>query len=246
MAKVSCSAPNQNLLLGTGGLNDALVDQVASNQNAMQAVSSSASPLSFYVQSLNYLPQSYADSKVELVLDETGTPPDLVVTTVTKMVELMHQGWPMPFSILRAQFDRNIYSDDVLLQALSSCAYFLRGNFILQSRLLPLPLAVGLARTFILLMLQSVGVVHRARLEYAYEGDDQVTPEVLLMLLQQVATLTSEGWRAKVEDDVNFEINFPQAAPIHLAFWKKQVRRFSGMVERYRLVPRSGDPPLRD
>ena len=85
-------------------------------------------------------------------------------------------------------------------------------------------------------MLQSVGVVHRTRLEYVYQGDDQVTPEVLLMLLEQVATRTVDGWKAKVEDDDSFEINFPEAVPIYLEFWKKQVRRFSGLVERYRQV----------
>lgn len=251
MKQVRCPAPTEKLLLGpaiavgpsggeAAGPGTAIpIGQVTSNQHVVmpqQVPSSASSSLSLYVQSLNYLPQSFAGSKTELAIDETGTRPDIVVTTVTKMVELMHQGWPMPYSILRAQFDRSTYSDEVLIQALSSCAFLIRGNFILQSRLLPLPTAVGQARTFILLMLQSVGVVHRKRLEYVYQGDDQVTPEVLLMLLQQVATRTSVGWKAKVEDDDTFENNFPEAVPIYLEFWKRQVRRFSGLVERYRQV----------
>jgi len=258
MEQVHCTAPFNPLLLpatGTGQIDTSSMGHVASNpdvtlqsqhsqqpQQQQEASGGPPSSLSPYVQSLNYLPQTdFGSSKTSAWTDESGATQDLVMTTVTKMVELMHQGWPMPYSVLRAQFDRQMYTDEILLQALSSCAFLVRGNFILQSRLLPLPTAVGQARTFLLLMLQSVGVVHRPRLEYTYQGDDQVTPEVLLMLLEQVATRTTSGWKPKIDDDLVFESNFPDAVSVHLAFWKKQVRRFSGMVERYRNIPPEHD-----
>lgn len=238
MAKVGCRNPNDNLLVGAPNIrpnetNSSTLEPIPSEQHSMTPSSAATTSLSSYVQSLNYLPKSLAGSKVESAIDETGPAPDVVTTAVTKMVQLMHQGWPMPYSILRIQFDPRIYSDEILLQALYSCAFLVRGNFVLQSRLLPIPPAVAQARTFLLFLFQSVGVIHRLRLEHVYKGDDEVTSEILLMLLEQVGTRAAAGWNCKVDDDNSFDEKFPGAASIHLDFWKKQVRRFSGLVERY-------------
>lgn len=253
LEKVVCSTPDYSLLLGRAGstadsalsvepANDGDDPMTISSNQHIAAISTSAVSSSSYVQSLNYLPQSQVDN---LKLDSGNTkigdnshkPENFVSTVAGKMMDLMHQGRPMPYSVLRPQFDSSLFSDDVLLQALNNCSFWVRGNFILQSRLLPLPAAVGHARTFILFLLQCLGVVHRARLHYAYDGDDQVTPEVIVMLLEQVARKTDEGWKLKVDDDVTFERKYPTYVPLHLEFWKKQVRRFGPLLERYRNTP---------
>lgn len=254
MEKVTCTAPNHNLLLGRPGATaenaltiDATNDgdgplSIPSNPNVTARGSSSSSTVissATYVQSLNYLPQSMIDSlKTQpgmLSLGDSSNPSsDVVSLVIGKMVQLMHQGGPMPYSVLRPQFDPASVSDDVLQQALNSCAFWVRGNFILQSRLLPLGPAIGQARTFVLFLFQSLGVVHRSRLLHVYAGDDHVTPEVILMLLEQVGKKTNEGWKLKVDDDKSFQEKYPRYVPLHLEFWRKQVRRFGPLLERYR------------
>ena len=203
------------------------------------------------MQSLNYLPQQQpnnrqAGDKSEgvfgIIGDQHHQPQDMMSTIVGRMVELMHQGWPMPFSVLRDRFDSSVYSDEALLQALNTCAFLVRGNFILQSRLMPLPAAVGQARTFLLFLLQSLGVVHRARLEHVYFGDKQVTAEVIFMLLQQIGARGSEGgWKLKVDDDSSLPTKHPGVVQLHLDFWRKQVRRFEPLFECYRQMPHDND-----
>jgi DNA-directed RNA polymerase III subunit RPC5 len=98
---------------------------------------------------------------------------------VAKLVRLMQSGSPMPFSVIRSQFVAApaSVSDETLLQALGSCAIMVRGNFCLSSRLLGMPPNMAQARTFVLFVLQSMGVVHRARLEqvFATEGATATT-----------------------------------------------------------------------
>ncbi len=253
LEKVACTAPDQNLLLGRAGSSaqhalsiEPTIDgdeplPVSSNQQVATLPSSAVSSSS-YIQSLNYLPQSQigslkSDSGCIELGDISQQPEEMLSIVVGKMVQLMHQGRPMPYSVLRPQFDPSSFSDSVLQQALSSCAFWVRGNFILQSRLLPMPAVVGQARTFILFLLQSLSVVHRARLDHVYDGDDQVTPEVILMLLEQVGKKTDEGWKLKVDDDETFESKYSSYVPLHLEFWRKQVRRFGPLLERYRQMP---------
>jgi DNA-directed RNA polymerase-3 subunit RPC5 len=188
-----------------------------------------------YVQTLNYLPPAAKAAPQEAQqLPEDGTANDAVVTNAcTKLVQLMYLGWPIPFSILRARFPKST-TDQTLFMALGSCAVLVRGNFILQSRLLPMPPAVAQARTFVLFLLQTMEVVYRSRLEHVFEGDDDVNSEALLMLLQQVGTRTQDGWRLKVADDVNLAEQYPTIVLTHLQFWGNQVRRFGPLLERYR------------
>jgi DNA-directed RNA polymerase-3 subunit RPC5 len=182
-----------------------------------------------YVRSLNYLPLA---SKGE---DEISEKMDLT-SVVTKLVGLMQQGWPIPYSLLRRQFQEPV-TDKTLFVGLTSCAFLVRGNFILQSRFLPMSPAVTQARTFILFLLQTIEVVHRTRLEYVYKGDDDVNSEVILMLLNEVGKITAEGWTMKIEDGVEFVEKYPEAVTEHLQFWGNQVRRFSPLLERYRVDP---------
>lgn len=182
-----------------------------------------------YVRSLNYLPlASRGENEMSEKMDLTSV--------VTKLVGLMLQGWPIPYSLLRKQFQEPL-TDQTLFAGLSSCAFLVRGNFILQSRFLPMSPAVTQARTFILFLLQTLEVVHRTRLEYVYEGDDDVNAEVILMLLNQVGKKGEEGWTMKIEDGVEFVAQYPEAIMEHLKFWANQVRRFSPLLGRYRANP---------
>lgn len=252
LEKVACQAPNQNLLLGIPN-NDNVISPLVdpangipsapvslSTQHASAALSAPtvSSSLAAYIQSLNYLPSTQSQSSGAVDVDmDSATPQDLASTVVTRMVQLMHLGWPIPYSVLRDRFDPALYSDDVLLQALSTCAVLVRGNFVLQSRLMPLPVAVAQARTFLLFLFQTVEVVHRPRLEHVYHGDTQVTSEVLLMLLEQVGTRTKEGWKLKVDDDLTMPDRYPDVVALHLEYWTKQVRRFGPLFDRYRQMP---------
>jgi hypothetical protein len=213
LQKVVCSHPNKKLLVDPG-------------KNALQGKDSLNKT---YVRSLNYLPLA---SRGE---DETSEKMDLT-SVVTKLVGLMLQGWPIPYSLLRKQFQEPV-TDQTLFAGLASCAFLVRGNFILQSRFLPMPPAVTQARTFILFLLQTLEVVHRTRLEYVYEGDDDVNSEVILMLLNDVGKKTKQGWTMKIEDGVEFVAKYPEAILEHLKFWGNQVRRFSPLLERYRADP---------
>lgn len=179
-----------------------------------------------YVGTLNYLLSANSgQAKEEDIDQESGV--------VSKLVRLMKEGWPIPYSVLRAQFPASV-SNAMLLHALGSCAFLVRGNFLLHSKLLPLNPSTAHARTFILFLFQTIENVHRSRLEHIYDGDDQVNPETLLMLLQQVGRKTSEGWNLKVEDDPTFADKYPETLLIHLNFWSGQLRRFQPLLDLYR------------
>ncbi|KAG7338272.1 Sin-like protein conserved region-domain containing protein [Nitzschia inconspicua] len=167
---------------------------------------------------------------------------------VSKMVRLMQLGSPMPFSVLRSQFSPTL-SDGTLLQALGSCAVMVRGNFCLSSRLMGMPLHMAQARTFLLFLFQSMGVVHRKRLEHVFvlaNNDNPtdprngrtnnnnntttttsdvpptaVTPAMLEYLLNQVGRKEhrSGGWVLKVDDDVTFGEQHPQTLLVHVQHW---------------------------
>jgi DNA-directed RNA polymerase-3 subunit RPC5 len=212
ISKVLCPNPEESLLMDK--------KQTDKEQEPLSST---------YVHSLNYLPLAYRSHDKEEGAEE-------VSSICTKLVQLMQLGWPIPYSVLRAQFPKSV-SDETLFEALNSCAFFVRGNFILQSRLIPLPATVTQARTFMLFLFQTMEVVHRSRLEHVYEGDDQVNSEAILLLLEQIGKKTNEGWKLKVDDDASFAENYPMAIPIHLDFWRNQVRRFGPLLERYGQQP---------
>jgi DNA-directed RNA polymerase III subunit RPC5 len=180
-----------------------------------------------YIQSLNYLPSAKSENEETTTVKSTN-PSSLAA----KLTNLLQEGKPTPFSLLRKQFPAFV-SNQSLFEALESCAVLLRGNFILQSRLCPLQPAVAQARTFILFLMQMFQTVHRSRLELVYKDDDAVNTEALLLILTQVAIQTEDGWKPKVDDGVAFVEQFPEIANLHMQFWSTQLRRFGPLLEKY-------------
>jgi len=179
-----------------------------------------------FVRSLNYLP---AQASVHDV-DEAAPASDLGQVCQQLTVSLQ-RGWPVPFSVLKSQYDA--MDDQDLLTALSSCAVLVRGNFVLQSRLLPLTPALQQARTFILFLLQRMGSVERVRLEHLFREMDSVTSEAIQMLLEQVATRSVNGWQLKLEDNLDFYDLFPEHSQLHSQYWERQETRFADFLQQY-------------
>lgn len=185
---------------------------------------------SSFVHSLNYLP------KPETVLDvDVDKAPESHLGTICAQITVaLQRGWPVPFSVLKNQFPKD---DQDLLTALSSCAVLVRGNFLLQSRLLPLTPALQQARTFILYLLQRVGHVERGRLERVFEQKQGVTSEAIQMLLHQVATRgVNGGWQLKVSDNLDIYQEYPEQTQLHSQYWERQETRFSDLVDMYNAV----------
>lgn len=174
-----------------------------------------------YVQSLNYLPVDTDEVKQEMI------PGRELETVVTRLTTLMMRGWPIPFSILRSHFTPDI-SDKDLLTALSVCAVLIRGNFCLHSKFLSLPKSLQKARTFLLLLLQTQGAIHRSRLDAVYGPNSSVTSERLLTVLKQLCKRTpSAGWILKVEDDFSFLTSYPDQTLLHQQYWERQGMRYA-------------------
>jgi DNA-directed RNA polymerase-3 subunit RPC5 len=183
-------------------------------------------PSSAYVQSLNYLPVEADQVKAEVA------PGRELATTVARLTTLLMRGWPIPFSILRSHFTPDVSNRD-LLTALSVCAVLIRGNFTLHSKYLSLPKVLQKARTFMLVVLQTQGAIHRSRLDAVYESDTRVTSERLLTILEQLCQRTPAGWNLKIEDDLSFLTIFPEQATLHQQYWERQGPRFESHLEVY-------------
>ena len=195
------------------------------NMNNTGAVNSA----SRYVRSLNYMPKEApasmqanaltplsANNNTDHNTPKTGSDDDLIssddpAAIVRRLVQLLHQGWPTPYSILRSHFPAEI-TDDSLFVALGSCAVLVQGNFCLSSKLMPFTSPdLSYARSFILFLFQTWRVVHRQRLEHVFSApmvaaigasrpknggkkpasnDDNkvmaLSPEAIYMLLEQV------------------------------------------------------------
>jgi len=221
-----------------------------------------------YLNTLNYLPprehfgtNSGDDRSKDISASSGGDDDDddddddekKLTRIVTKLVRVMAQGRPIPFSLLREQFSTNDVSDQILFVALGHCAVLVRGNFCLNSKLLKYTPAMTQARTFLLCLFQYMGTIHRERLLRVFvnaeithpddnnnddnDGHDVVTPEVIEFLLEQVGKLTKEGWVLKIADDVKFAQLNPQTAMVHLQYWVKQIELFTPMLLRYRSNP---------
>ncbi|CAB9508750.1 Polymerase (RNA) III (DNA directed) polypeptide E [Seminavis robusta] len=223
--------------------------------------------LASYVRSLDYLPAKASASNTnnttpgfdqaqqflvdwkQAGLDETHF--DLP-TMGGHLTTLLKDGWPIPFSILKQSLPPNV-DDKHILKALASCAVLVRGNFCLQSRLMTqLPKPVAKARTFALLLLQTMGVIHRSRLDHVFgiitdnnkDDDDNgngnhgfhhesLNSQTVLMLLEQVAKKTPEGWVLRGQDDVQFLQRFPDNTNLHMQYWGRQLLRFQDYLQRY-------------
>lgn len=224
-----------------------------------------------YLNTLNYLPprddfgiksiSSLGKTDGGMELGDNNNDSDRQVhlaSIVTKLVQLMRQGRPIPFSLLRAEFPKPSskgggISDTTLGVALGSCAVLVRGNWCLNSKLLSYPPAMTQCRTFMMCLFQSMRIVHRERLMRVFadsdgnathekrssdddvdDGEDKVTPEVIEMLLEQLGEKTREGWVMKVSDDVMFAQRHPQITLVHLQYWENQFNLFAPKIQKYR------------
>lgn len=227
-----------------------------------------------YVRSLDYLPSAVAtydrapvsattanqsgnddpEEALEHLINwkQSGLAEGIVLdlpTIAAHLTTVLRQGWPIPFKILKNTLPPSVKEQD-LLTALTSCAVLVRGNYVLQSRLLSLPKSLAKARTFILLLLQSIGVIHRRRLDLVFgigvENDNSnnsgrgaiiqdefLTAETVFMLLKQVARKTSDGWVLKIQDDIAFLNRFPENANIYMTYWGRQMLPFQANLQRY-------------
>lgn len=168
-----------------------------------------------FLASLNYLP---ADTT------EEDTTSDHVCAQLTT---LLQRGLPVPYSVLKDKFP----NDDILPAMLSTCVSC-RGNFLLQSRLLPSTPALQEARTFILFVLQNLGLVERARLSRVFP---EISPEAIEMLLEQVALKGLNGWQPKLQDNPEFCEIFPRESELYAQYWERQATRFEGEYKLYKV-----------
>ena len=191
---------------------------------------------STYVHSLNYLPNSDKRKDAKSNFNNQAV--------CSRIVGLLRKGMPVPYSLLRSHFPHSV-TDETILKALGICALLIRGNFILQSRLLPLSPALAQVRTFVLFLLHTVGFVSRGRLDHAFKNGqgDERNSDAVHVILEQVAQKTPDGWKLKVEDDTNFVDRHPDSLRPFLQFWGDQAHRFGPLLERYRSndwVPSAG------
>ncbi|VEU33682.1 unnamed protein product [Pseudo-nitzschia multistriata] len=208
------------------------------------------SPNAKYLNTLNYLPprKDFGGSGSSPPATKTpggdtetsGTDELTLPQIVAKLVPLMRQGQPVPFSLLRAEFPPETATDDQLFVALGSCAVLVRGNWCLGSKFLGYSPPMTRTRTFLMCLFQTMGVVHKERLLGVFAEDDGdaseggVTPEVVDFLLEQLGEKSPAGWVLKVADDAKFQKLHPQTTMVHLQHWAKQIELFRPMFETYR------------
>jgi DNA-directed RNA polymerase-3 subunit RPC5 len=172
-------------------------------------------PETKYVSSLNYMSStSRAEQKLPTLEPVTNNRKKIVA----RLTFLLRQGLPIPYSLLRAQLPVNLTEQQVF-DALAVCAIMVRGNFCLHSRFVSLPRELQQARTFMLALLQSNGVIRRKCLESVFKSDKRVSSEKLYTLLKQIAKQTSQGWILRIEDDVAFVADHPTYCAMHQRFW---------------------------
>jgi DNA-directed RNA polymerase III subunit RPC5 len=184
-------------------------------------------PHKAYVQTLDYMPIQLT-TMAPLV--EASDPKSIV----TRLVTLMIRGTPMPYSILRARFD-NTVSDEQILAGLATVAVMVRGNYALQSCHVSLPDGLQKVRTFILFILQRDGFVERRKVERAFAFDARVSPQRVLILLQQVGKKVTRGWILKVDPDERFERLHPEQCRKNDVYWERKGVQFEDILTVYQL-----------
>jgi len=199
-----------------------------------------------YVQSLNYLSSGTATIVHPAAIKPAPTT-NRKIDIVAKLTTLLKTGSPIPYSILQSQVAVEADNEATLLSALNVCAVLVRGNWCLHSKFLP-P-RYRRERTFLLLLLQEKGVIHRQRLwERVYAPSAATTTarinaEQLLALLQQigkrVTTATAQeasnntGWVLQIADDDGFLQQHPETVQLHANYWKRQRQRFQHELTLY-------------
>jgi DNA-directed RNA polymerase-3 subunit RPC5 len=180
-----------------------------------------------YVNSLDYMPPQAGQLYAHLEGKD-------IKTVVSKLTVLMTRGWPIPYSILRAQFSSQI-ADEALLHALSVCAVMVRGIFCLNSKLLNLDEPLQRARTFILYLLHSHGSIYRTKLDRVFDGYKDVSSQRLLEILKQVGKKIQSCWVLKVPDDEHFLKDYAATSALHELYWQRQSIRYSSLLQVYNM-----------
>lgn len=170
-----------------------------------------------YLESLNYMP---AAEPAKEAPTQNGL--------VKQMTDLLQKGLPVPFSILRLHAPE---SDEFeILEALSSCAVQVQGNYLLNSqRLVQWTKANQRARTLVLLLLQQKGAIERLRLQKALRIPAPTTDDIL----QLVAKKTASGWVLKIEPDSRHVMEYVKNRDLHLRYWERQAERFQKELKTY-------------
>lgn len=199
-----------------------------------------------FVKTLNYLPgRAYDDAGAasDERMEQGGTTSDEqeqqesspLVPVVTKCTKLLSRGVPVPFSVIRLSFPNSTVDDADLIQALSSCAVLVRGNFYLQSRLLFDNPDLIKARTFILYLLQTDGQLQRKGIDAVFESNSSVvTSEWIGQILQVVALRRRYGWTARLTDNLTFLALFPEQTQLHEQYWERVGTKFKDQLDIYR------------
>lgn len=172
-------------------------------------------------------------------------------------------GTMIPYCVLRSLFRPTKVSDEMLTVSLSSCAVLVRGNYALKSTLakfLTSAASTGTGgggeggggttklkllrrlRDFILLLLSMHGMVERRRLIKAFsssrgngagEHDCIIDPDTITFVLKTVARQSHNCWVAKVDDDKEFAVNFPEVAACHAMYWTKKEEMLADLINLY-------------
>ena len=158
-------------------------------------------------------------------------------------------GTMIPYCVIRSLFHASKVSDDMLTVALSSCAVLVRGNFALKSILAKFLTSASTTgagggvtklkllrrmRDLILLLLNMHGMVGRQRLIKAFsEYDSIIDPDTITFVLKTVARQSHNCWVAKVDDDENFALDFPEVAACHAMYWTKKEEMLADLINLY-------------
>ena len=200
-----------------------------------------------YVKSLNYLPTqdvsgfaeedfmvptgaSIHDMEID---DESGLnqPPTWKKELTSRIATILQRkgGVPFSYAVIRARFNASV-TDEILIEALSSSAVMLRGNFILKSSLMAFSSPhVADARDFILALLNNYGYVQREKLINVYKALDEndpaaivVTPSVINNIMQMVGKPALDGMTPKIDDDMAFITTFSHLLRSHTDYWERK------------------------
>ena len=185
-----------------------------------------------FVKSLDYLPTRSDGGAFVVEEPQEGVSP--LVSIVKRLVTLLKEGVPVPYSVIRPQFPPTIDDHD-LLTSLASCSVLVRGNFYLHSRLLsswdPQILA---ARTLIMFLLHTLGHVQRVGLEKVYEDNTVVSKEWIRIMLLKMALRRPNGWLPRLADNVEFLQEYSEHAQLHDQYWARVAQKNVAKLEVYK------------
>jgi len=253
MDKVKCQNQGKNLKLSSGMASNEGYVKSLNYLDTVTAGSSFASPMSEDLS--DWKPSSASDMVDEFEELETKSAPVGEIEKnaselAAKLVVLLQNGngAMVPYRVIRSRLNVDLISDEVLTTALSSCAVIVRGNFCLKSSLCQFVnfggsgSAKGKAmrelRDLVLLLLNMHGEVQRERLIEVYKDNPTVSPDIITILLETVATKSDSRncWIPKVDDDDSFATKFPEVVALHAVYWVKKKTSMKKLVKTYESV----------